>query len=170
MVCGRRRIGSIVKPLKSFLPGAGAPALRALGRLAPVSIGGVAIGLVSLGGYAAGVLALSGFAIGVWSFGGLAVGWQSFAECAIAWQAAVGGAAIAHDFALGGVAAAAGQANNEVAAVFVRTSPFFKMTQALFPYLAWLNLIWVIPMLLWWQVVRRGGQNDPRQAAMRRLP
>ena len=135
--------------------------------VAPVSIGGVAIGLVPFGGCAAGVLALGGFALGVWSFGGLAVGWQSFAGCAIAWEAAVGGAAIAHDFALGGVAAAAAQANNEVAAVFVRNSPFFKMTQALFPHLAWLNLIWVIPLLLWWQVVRRKGPHQSTPVATR---
>ncbi len=124
--------------------------------LAPVSIGGLAIGLIPFGGCAVGLLTLGGFAIGVWSFGGLALGWQSFAGCAIAWNAAVGGAAVAHDFALGGVAAAA-EANNEVAATVVRRSLFFQNAQAVFPYLAWLNLIWVIPMLLWWRAVRRAS-------------
>jgi Sigma-70, region 4 len=103
--------------------------------LAPVSIGGLAIGLIPFGGCAAGFLALGGFAFGVWSFGGLALGWQSFAGCAVAWNAAVGGAAIAHDFALGGLAAAA-EANNELAAAFVRRSLFFQKAQAVFPYLA----------------------------------
>ena len=129
--------------------------------LAPVSIGGLAIGVIPFGGCAVGLLTLGGFAIGTWSFGGLALGWQSFAGCAIAWNAAVGGAAVAHDFALGGVAAAA-QANNEVAAAFVRRSWFFQNAQAVFPYLAWLNLIWVIPMLLWWRAVRRASTFQPR--------
>jgi hypothetical protein len=73
----------------------------------------------------------------------------------------VGGAAVAHDFALGGVAAAA-QANNEVAAALVRRSWFFQNAQAVFPYLAWLNLIWVVPMLFWWRAVRRTKAFSPR--------
>jgi hypothetical protein len=122
--------------------------------IAPVSIGGLAIGLFPFGGCALGMLALGGTSLGMWSFGGLAIGWEAFGGCAIAWKAAVGGVAVAHDFALGGIAQAL-QANSEAAAKFVRAQPFFSATQVVFRYLAWLNLIWVVPMLWWWRTTRR---------------
>jgi hypothetical protein len=108
--------------------------------------------LLPFGGCAVGLLALGGFSLGVWSFGGLALGWQAFGGCAIAWSAAVGGAAVAHDFALGGIAQAA-QANNDIAARFIRPNLFFQYGQVAMRYLVWLNLLWVIPMLVWWRVV-----------------
>jgi len=129
--------------------------------IAPVSIGGCAVGLLPFGGCAVGLLALGGLSLGVWSCGGLALGWQAFGGCAIAWSAALGGAAVAHDFALGGIAQAA-QANNELAARFIRPNPFFQYGQVAFRYLVWLNLLWVLPMLLWWRAVRCAcSKNSP---------
>lgn len=122
--------------------------------IAPISIGGCAVGLFPFGGFALGLLALGGFSIGAWSFGGLALGWEAFGGCAVAWNAAVGGAAVAHNFALGGLAQAA-QVNNETAAMFVRGNPFFYYGQMLLRHMAWMNLIWVVPMIVWWRAIRR---------------
>jgi RNA polymerase sigma factor (sigma-70 family) len=120
--------------------------------IAPVSIGGLAMGLLPFGGCAVGLLALGGFSLGVWSFGGLAFGWQVFGGCAIAWNAAVGGVAIAHDFASGGIAHAL-QANNQATQSYLQPNLFFQNAPLVLRYLAWLNLLWVIPMFAWWRIV-----------------
>jgi RNA polymerase sigma factor (sigma-70 family) len=120
--------------------------------IAPVSIGGLALGLLPFGGCAVGLLALGGFSLGVWSFGGLALGWQVFGGCAIAWKAAVGGVALAHDFALGGLAQAL-QANNDAAQSYLQSNLFFQKAPYALRYLAWLNLLWVVPLLAWWRIV-----------------
>ena len=132
--------------------------------IAPVSIGGLALGLLPFGGCAVGLLALGGFSLGVWSFGGLALGWQVFGGCAIAWKAAVGGVAIAHDFAIGGLAHA-GQANNAAAQSYLQPNLFFQKAPYALRYLAWLNLLWVVPLLAWWRIVvcSRRRQDSARQ-------
>jgi RNA polymerase sigma factor (sigma-70 family) len=122
--------------------------------VAPVSMGGLAIGLLPFGGCAIGLLVLGGIAIGGWSYGGLALGWQAFGGCAIAWNAALGGCAIAHEVALGGFAYAL-QANNEMAKQFMEANQFFRIAESLAPYVNWLNVIWVVPMLVWWRVIKR---------------
>jgi RNA polymerase sigma factor (sigma-70 family) len=124
--------------------------------VAPISIGGLSIGLIPFGGCALGLLGLGGTSLAIWSFGGLAIGWEAFGGCAVAWKAAVGGMAVARDYALGGIAQAV-QANNDIAAAFARDDWFFSSAQVLFRYLAWLNLVWVVPMLWWWTVTRRGN-------------
>ena len=122
--------------------------------IAPVSIGGCAFGLVPFGGMAVGVLPLGGLAIGGWAFGGLAVGWQAFGACAFAWNAAAGGVAIAHDVALGQTAQAL-QVNNDSARAYIQQLGFFTTAWYVFQYyLAWMNLIWILPMLAWWRLVR----------------
>jgi RNA polymerase sigma factor (sigma-70 family) len=125
--------------------------------IAPLSIGGLAVGLLSFGGGAVGLLSLGGFSLGIWSFGALALGWQVFGACAIAWNAASGGVAIAHDFAGGGIAHAL-QANNEAARTYLRSNLFLRQAHLALRYLAWLNLLWVIPMLARWRVVARNRQ------------
>jgi hypothetical protein len=122
--------------------------------VAPFSIGGCAIGLLPFGGMAVGVLALGGLALGGWAFGGLAVGWQAFGACAFAWNAAAGGVAVAHDFALGGTAQAL-EVNNATAETFILQHGFFTAASHVFKYhLAWMNLIWILPMVAWWRAVR----------------
>jgi RNA polymerase sigma factor (sigma-70 family) len=116
--------------------------------IAPVSAGGIAIGLIPWGGAAVGLFAVGGFALGGWVFGGFALGWQAFGGCALAWNAAMGGLAIARDIALGGVAHAA-HANGEIASQFMKSSPFFRCMEILSHYVAWLNLLWLIPLLEW---------------------
>jgi RNA polymerase sigma factor (sigma-70 family) len=121
--------------------------------VAPVSLGGLAIGLMAWGGAALGLFAIGGFAVGGWVFGGFALGWQAFGGCAIALNAAMGGLAIARDFALGGIAHAA-QINNGFASEFMSASPFFKCAQILSHYFNWLNLLWLIPLMGWWRILK----------------
>jgi RNA polymerase sigma factor (sigma-70 family) len=137
--------------------------LFALGNvaIAPVSIGGLAIGLLSFGGVAVGLLSLGGFSLGIRSFGALALGWQVFGDCAVAWNAANGGIAIAHDFAVGGIAHAL-QANNDAAQSYLQPNLFFQHARLPLRYLAWLNLLWVVPMLARWRVVAGNRhRHDP---------
>ncbi|MCU0786330.1 MAG: sigma-70 family RNA polymerase sigma factor [Verrucomicrobia bacterium] len=130
--------------------------------IAPISIGGFAIGLMPMGGFALGPVALGGFSLAVWSLGGFALGWEAFGGCAVAWKAAMGGAAVAHDFALGGIAQAA-QANNAAAQAYIQASPFFQNARAILQHMIWLNLLWVVPLIAWWQIVARGrGQKTNR--------
>ncbi len=126
--------------------------------IAPVSVGGIAIGLMPWGGAAIGLFAIGGFALGGWVFGGFALGWQAFGGCALAWKAAMGGLAIARDFALGGVAHAA-QANSEIASQFMKGSPFFKRMEFISHYLGWLNLLWLIPLVGWWRIVAKRSKS-----------
>ena len=130
--------------------------------IAPVSIGASAIGLVSFGGCAVGLISLGGFSVGLWSFGALACGWHVFGACAIAWNAANGGIAIAHNFAAGGIAHAL-QANNHAAFSYFQQDLFFHHPRRLLLYLAWLNLLWVIPMLARWRIV--AGSRCRRNSA-----
>jgi RNA polymerase sigma factor (sigma-70 family) len=125
--------------------------------VAPLSIGGIAIGLMPCGGAALGVFAIGGFALGAWVFGGFALGWQALGGCALAWNAAIGGLAIARDYAIGGIAQAA-HANNDIASQFMKTNLFFKITEILSRHIAWLNLLWLIPLCSW----RRLIKNRPK--------
>jgi len=87
------------------------------------------------------------------------VGWQAFGGCAVAWNAAFGGVAIAHDFALGGFAQAA-QANDAAAQLYIKACPFFQNAQMVARHLGWLNLLWLLPPIVWWRTVKcRAKQN-----------
>ena len=126
--------------------------------IAPVSLGGLAIGLLPFGGLAVGLLTLGGFGVGIWAFGGMALGWQAYGGCALAWRAAMGGMAIAREFALGGLVYAS-QMNNETAQAYIRAHLFFQGAEILIRYIAWLNLLWLAPMLLVWRrIVRTRSQ------------
>jgi RNA polymerase sigma factor (sigma-70 family) len=122
--------------------------------VAPVSVGGIAVGLMPWGGAACGLFAIGGFAIGGWVFGGFALGWQAFGGCALGWNAAMGGLALAREFAIGGVAHAA-QANDEIASQFIKGRPFFIRMEILSHYIAWLNLLWLIPLISWWRILAK---------------
>jgi RNA polymerase sigma factor (sigma-70 family) len=117
--------------------------------IAPVSFGGLAAGLVTLGGFAMGLVSFGGFSLGPWAIGGMAVGWQAFGGCAMAWLAAHGGVAVAHNFAIGGVALAR-HANDAAAEAFIRDTPFFQNALAAMGYAQWLSLLWLLPAALWW--------------------
>jgi hypothetical protein len=135
--------------------------LFALGNIAiaPVSIGACAIGLLSFGGCAVGLITLGGLSAGILSFGALAFGWKAFGACAVAWNAANGGIAVAHHFAFGGIAYAL-QANNHAAGIYFQHEPFFGHPGRLLVYVAWLNLLWVVPMLARWRIAATARRQD----------
>ena len=157
------RIGGNILTQKSAVKGWIAIGDTAVGGLfafggiavAPLSVGGCAIGLLPFGGMAIGLIALGGLSVGAWAFGGLALGWQAFGGCAVAWNAAAGGVAVAVDYALGGTAQAA-EANTAAARGFIQEQGFFRTASYAFQhYLAWLNLVWVLPLMFWWRRIRR---------------
>ncbi len=126
--------------------------------IAPVSFGLGAIGLLSWGLMAIGLFAVGGLSIGLWSLGGLALGWQAWGGCAIAWNVAVGAAAVAHDFALGGIAQAA-QANNKIAQKAAELSLSFRSLAAVYHHFLLFNLIWVVPLFFWWRVAAKSAKS-----------
>ena len=126
--------------------------------IAPLSIGGLAIGGLSFGGLSLGVFVFGGIALGVCAFGGLALGWQAFGCLAIAWNAAAGDFAVAHDFALGRLAHAA-QANNDLARQFIESNSFSRCAQFIDHHWLWINLLWIVPLFIQWQVTARHKQQ-----------
>ena len=116
--------------------------------VAPISFGGLSAGLLTFGGLAVGLVSFGGVSFGPWAIGGFAVGWQAFGSCAIGWSAALGAVAVAHDFAQGGVALAR-HANDAVAGAFLKNSGFFQKTSVMMRYACWLNLFFLLPLVLW---------------------
>ena len=56
--------------------------------------------------------------------------------------------------ALGAIANAP-EVNNKAAETVIHSTIFFKVSDVLIHYLAWLNLVWVAPMLFWWRKTTR---------------
>jgi RNA polymerase sigma factor (sigma-70 family) len=127
--------------------------------VAPICFGGIGIGIVSYAGIAMGIFAAGPICLGVWAFGALAAGWQVCCGCGIAWNAATGGVAIAHDFAVGGIAYAA-QANTDIAKQFIDQSLYFRVAQVISHYQLW--MIWIIPVVLQSWLVKRARQRRER--------
>ncbi len=123
-----------------------------------IAIGGIAIAPIAIGGVTIGLLSLSiaGVAVGGLAFGSLAAGWWAFGVAAVGWQAAAGGAAIAREFAVGGMAQAA-EANTQAAVDWFAaqwfTAPVGWFTAAI-PGIVLLAIIVPIGLLLRraWQV------------------
>ncbi|HEY3863655.1 MAG TPA: RNA polymerase sigma factor [Verrucomicrobiae bacterium] len=163
------RVGGSNKAVRAWFAAGGCAVggLFAFGGLAiaPVSIGGLALGLMSWGGTSAGLLALGGLAVGVWSLGGLAVGWNACGACAVAWKAAGGEAALAHDFAFGKLIQAA-HAGDAAAQSYVDSSQFFQCADWFMRHSAWLNLIWVAPLALWWLGAARARRRGVMAIAL----
>jgi hypothetical protein len=88
------------------------------------SAGGIAVGGVSIGGLAIGMLPLGGAALGFAAIGGLAAGMLAAGGAAFGWSGALGGLAVAHDYAQGG-AVVARHANDDLAAGYFAAHPFF---------------------------------------------
>ena len=68
---------------------------------------------------------------------------------------------LAHDFARGGIAHAA-QANNAVARQFIGTNLFFHCSHIIGRYFVWLNLLWVVPVVVEWRVIARKRLHPER--------
>jgi RNA polymerase sigma factor (sigma-70 family) len=112
--------------------------------------GGVAVGGIALGGLAVGVLSLAGAAFGAFALGGWAMGFMAAGGGAVAWTAAFGGLAVAHDYAVGGLAIAQ-HANDEAARGFFSGSGFLLAAKALMENSRWLVLIALWPVVLGWR-------------------
>ena len=131
--------------------------------IAPLSIGGVAVGFLPFGGLVAGIFAVGAVGFGAWSFGGVVAGWQAVGCLAIAWHAAAGNFALAHDFAVGGFAHAA-QANNELARQFIESNLFFRWVQVIHSHWFVFNLIWIAPLIVQWQMIARARRRERTDA------
>ena len=126
--------------------------------VAPISFGGLAIGLLPFGAIAMGLFPIGACCFGVWAYGGMVCGWQVFAGCGAAWNAAMGGVAIAHDFAVGGIARAA-EANTEAARQFIQQGLFFRVAQTVSNHGLAMLLLWVIPVALQSRIVARARRR-----------
>jgi len=126
--------------------------------IAPISFDGFAVGLLTLGGFAVGLVPFGGFSLGFWALGGMAAGWQAFGACAVGWQAAEGGVAVAREFAVGPVALAR-HANNDAATTFIQNGAFFHHVLTVTRRAYWLNLIGLLPLVLWWRAARDRRQR-----------
>ena len=120
--------------------------------------GGVSAGGISIGGLAIGVLPFGGLALGLAAIGGLAIGVLAVGGAAFGWSAALGGLAVARDYASGG-AAAARHANDVIAADYFATHEFFRVASWLMTYsivLVFLPAIAALVPRLWrWRAQRR---------------
>ena len=56
------------------------------------------------------------------------------------------------DFVIGGLARAA-QTDPETVKQILQTNLFFRGGSAVRPYLLWLNLAWLVPLLIQWRIV-----------------
>jgi RNA polymerase sigma factor (sigma-70 family) len=126
--------------------------------IAPISFGAIAIGLLPFGAIALGIFPVGAVAFGLCAYGGLAFGWQVFCGCGFGWQAAVGGIAVAHDFAAGSIAYAA-QANTEIAKQFIQQNLFFRCALIISHHSLWLMLAWVLPVAVQARIVARARRN-----------
>ncbi len=114
-----------------------------------VAAGGVAFGAVALGGLAIAALAIGGVALGWWAVGGLAAGWYAIGGLALGWKAALGGAAFANDFSLGGAASAV-HANDQAAKEFFASTPFFSEGRNAMRHSQWVLILLLLPAVLPW--------------------
>ncbi len=124
-----------------------------------IAIGGVSLGGLALGGLAVAGLAIGGGAIGWYAAGGLAIGWFAIGGLALGWKAALGGAAFANGFALGGAAAAA-HANDAAAKEFFSHAQFFSAGRAAMQKSQWALLLLLLPLLLPWLTRRIQERPD----------
>ena len=132
--------------------------------VAPISFGGIAIGLLPFGAISMGIFPLGAISLGIYAFGGIAFGWQAAGGCAIAWNAALGGLAMAHDYAVGSFARAI-QANTDVAKQFFTQNLFFRFAQAFAHHSLLSMLIWVIPVSLQSWIVGRAKRRSEQANA-----
>lgn len=94
-----------------------------------LAVGGIAAGGLTIGGLAVGLLDLAGLAVGVYTLGGLSAGFWAAGGLALGWFGAVGGGAISHAHAVGGMAVAP-HANDAIARAYLGHSLFLRSALA----------------------------------------
>lgn len=110
------------------------------------SAGGVAVGGVALGGLAVGGICLGGLGLAVYSLGGGAFGIYSIGGLALGWHAALGGAAIAKKYAVGGYAVAE-HANDLIAREYMKTS-VMRYGELVTQHARWFIVLAFIPSVI----------------------
>jgi RNA polymerase sigma factor (sigma-70 family) len=140
--------------------------------IAPVSVGGFALGIVSVGYCAMAPIALGALAAGIVSVGGVAVGWLAAGVCAFGLNAASGLQAYAWNFALALPAnnrwvAHAHHVNDAAANDFFAHHGFFSWTSSLF-HIDWrttaILFAPMLPLIMWeitWEIMK--GRVRPAQ-------
>jgi hypothetical protein len=119
-----------------------------------IAVGGVAVGTLSIGGAALGGVSLAGLAVGGIAIGGLAAGLIAAGGAAFGWVAAIGGLAVARDFAVGGAAIGA-HANDGATRDFFQQQPA-HVAQRILRHVRWLGLLVLLPIL----IALRAAQED----------
>jgi RNA polymerase sigma factor (sigma-70 family) len=127
----------------------------AMGALAAggVSVGSVSVGVVAVGGVSLGVLSLGGVAFGFLVLGSLAAGVFALGGFALGWTGASGAIAVAHDFALGGLAMAK-HPNDAAAQVFATDH---HLAAVFYGLLTLVFILAVVPTALAAWVTRKRG-------------
>jgi len=153
------------RPIKAWIAigDAALGGLFAFGGLAvaPVCVGGLAVGGLVFGGFALGAIVYAGFGLGVWALGGLVLGLSAIGACAVGWTAALGGIAVARQFAQGGAAVAL-HANDAVADAYIRNGVFFQFSYMLLTTWLWPTmLLATLPSLLIWRATRKSRRQGP---------
>ncbi|HSP16522.1 MAG TPA: hypothetical protein VLV78_17390 [Thermoanaerobaculia bacterium] len=115
----------------------------AIGHL--IAVGGLAVGAIAFGGLAVGIIPIAGLALGIFAVGGGAIGIWAVGGGALALHAALGGLAVAGQFAIGG-AAFAPHANDAEASRFLSSMPFSVARYAMM-HARWLILLAALPLL-----------------------
>lgn len=119
-----------------------------------VSLGAFATGGLAIGGVAVGLLPIGGVSLGLYALAGAAFGWFAIGGYAVGWSGAVGGVAIAREFAGGGSAFAA-HANDAVA--LARIGEW--LPGPTFAVLLGLAVLTLIPSAWYAQRMRRHAAN-----------
>jgi RNA polymerase sigma factor (sigma-70 family) len=128
--------------------------------IAPICVGGFAIGGLVFGGFAAGILCYAGFAVGPWVVGGMVSGLMAVGGCAFGWKAALGGIAIAREFAQGGVVVAP-HANDALATAYISSNAFFRNAFSLVTKWLWPTLLFsLLPSLVIWGATKRKRKQE----------
>jgi RNA polymerase sigma factor (sigma-70 family) len=107
-----------------------------------LAVGGVAIGPIAIGAVTVGLVSLSlwGCAVGVLAAGSVAMGWLAFGVAAVGWKAAGGGAALAHDYAVG-VWVRAAEANTAAAKEWFQSQGIVDGVTFYFSHVHWIVLL-----------------------------
>lgn len=111
-----------------------------------LSVGGLAFGGVAVGGLAFGGFALAGGAVGGVAIGGAAFGLWALGGAAFGLSAAMGGLALAGDYAQGG-GAWASHANDDAAKEYFGASSVFGLSRVIMEHSRWFLVLALLPAL-----------------------
>ena len=135
--------------------------------IAPFAIGSVAVGGVAVGGLAVGLFAVGPFALGGLVCGGFAEGWKAAGGLVVGWKAAIGGWAVAREFALGANIHAL-HARDTAAHQFFRQDIFFRTFLTRGPYLcSGACMVMFVAQAIWkWRVGPSQARALPKEIAL----